>query len=142
MTLAFMTEMVVPSTSTGESKVVYYKMKGVVHSTICSTQESDWKEHQKACVSTPGPLLQQSESTRYELWDTAQKGSVALRCCSRNVTSRWPCRPPHNHSGQERVPVMTTSYTLVQMVEKMYKKSNRVRSIIRAKSQSEDVPAV
>ena len=39
--LAFITEIVVPSTSIGESKVVYYKMKGVVHSTSCSTQLSD-----------------------------------------------------------------------------------------------------
>ena len=38
--------------------------------------------------------------------------------------------------------VMTTSYTLVQLVEKMHEKSNKVRSIITAKSQSEDVPAV
>ena len=39
-------------------------------------------------------------------------------------------------------PVMTTSYTLVQMVEKTHEKFHKVRSIIRAKSQSEDVPAV
>ena len=139
--LAFMTEDVVPSTSIRESKVVYCKMKGVVH--FLHLQHAGVrKEQQKACTSTPGSVLQRSESTRYELCDTSQHGSVAVRCSSRNVTSRRPCRPPHNHSGQERFPVMTTSYTLVQLVEKMHEKSNKVRSIITAKSQSEDVPAV
>ena len=49
-----------------------------------------------------------------------------------STQSQWTGTfPSHDHQ-----------YTLFQMVEKMHEKSDKVRSIIRAKSQSEDVPAV